>query len=46
MVSLDEGAFDACLGPSGHGCLDLKGTYLYELVDLKVSKTLSEVIPV
>ena len=46
MVSLDEGEFGVCLGPSGHDSLDLNDTYLYDLVDLKVSNNLLEVVPV
>lgn len=40
MVSLDEGKVSAFSGPSSHDSLNMKGMDLYELVDLKASKTL------
>lgn len=45
-VALDEGEVGVSSGPSAHGILDLKGTDLYELVDLKWSRTLFKVVPI
>lgn len=44
MLDLDEGKVGTFLGPSAHDSLDLKGTNLYELVDLKLLKNLFKVV--
>lgn len=46
MVVHDEDLCGIFLVHSGHGSLDMKVTYLYELVELKVSKTLFKIVPV
>lgn len=46
MVVLDKGGIGTSSGLSGHSFLDLKSADLHELVHLKVSRTLSKVVPV
>lgn len=41
-----EGEIGACSGPSGHNNSGLKGAYIYGLIDLPVSKTLLDVVPI
>lgn len=42
MVVQKEDELDIYLGLRGYGNLDLKGTYMYDLVGFKVSRPCSE----
>lgn len=46
MVTRDKGEIGSVLDTSSHGSLDLEGTDMCELLILKVSKTLFEVMSV
>ena len=46
MVVHNEYESGICLGLIVHGSLDMKGIDLYELVDLKLLKTLFKLMPI